>query len=57
MGIGLMLVIVMEVLFVTGLLCAVLAYRRRFREGCRMEENRRAMRPERIVKDFYGEGG
>lgn len=57
MGIGLTLVILAEVIVFTILghaLWRTLGGRTR---ADRKEDNRRAMRPERIVADFYGERG
>jgi len=57
MGIGLTLVILAEVIVFTVLGCALWRSLGGRTKADRKQENRRAMRPERIVADFYGDRG
>ena len=57
MGIGLTLVILLEVIVFTVLGAALWRALGGKTSADRKRENRRAMRPERIVADFYGDRG
>lgn len=57
MGIGLTLVILLEVIVFTVLGFALWRYLGGKTGSERRDENRKAMRPERIIADFYGERG